>query len=323
MDKYDFREYLMTKFDFQASMYSEFQGGALKSRDWVAVHISGELTYDSSCNTKSIRCRIHPNPILYLIDSQFVFDGCRGANDRLLLYSLPEDTNAHIPVLGILNTLRVPPTRTSKIYSCSEPVVGSVFTDNGKVVKVSFTMANPERLIEFENSGRLGGLSVVDKNEDELFNIAKTMGRTVDMDDVEFVSNAHQRFERGTSMGLKHFHRKICIKRNVDGCDGYDVKAGDGYVISILNLDGVHPLWGSNVQMTPKPMRLVHQSDSESEFRGFNCRAMGPYGWVDFSGADYGLLVKHPGGKIEKCILYMYDRNTYIEYYDDITFVFE
>ena len=79
---------------------------------------------------------------------EFEFDACMGCNDRLLLYSLPKETNANIIVMAVLQNI-CHCTRNLKIYSATEPVVCSIFTSKGHLVKLSFTFANPERLLEF------------------------------------------------------------------------------------------------------------------------------------------------------------------------------
>lgn len=131
-----------------------------------------------------------------------------------------------------------------------------------------------------------------------------------------FHSTSHLRFESGQPVrGLQHCNRSVEIKPNVNGCSGYSIKAGDGYIVTIYNLDGNHPILGNNVQMTPKPMRIVQQNNDKIVLRGYPCKAMGPFGWIDFDGSDYGLTVHMDGNTINKCTLHMYDRNVDLEYY--------
>ena len=75
------------------------------------------------------------------------FDTCISLHDRLLMLSSPDETNADIMVVAMLKNI-IGTTCKIKKYADIEPVVGSIYTDNGHVVKMSFTMANPERLIE-------------------------------------------------------------------------------------------------------------------------------------------------------------------------------
>lgn len=126
----------------------------------------------------------------------------------------------------------------------------------------------------------------------------------------------HLRYENGRHVSGPHggAGRAVKVEPNVSGCEGYDIKAGDGYIVTVFNLDGNHPVWQNNVQMTPKPMRIISQSSDKIILRGYPTRAMSPFGWVDFNGADYGLTINLKNGQLENCILHMHDRNVDIEY---------
>ena len=71
-----------------------------------------------------------------------------------------------------------------------------------------------------------------------------------------FESHSHQRFEGGIpKLGAQTCNRTVKIEKNTNGCKGYQLTPGDGFIVSILNVDGNHPLWGDNYQMSPKPMK--------------------------------------------------------------------
>ena len=89
---------------------------------------------------------------------------------------------------------------------------------------------------------------------------------------------------------------------------------GKGYIVTIYNLDGVHPMWGNNVQMSPKPMEVVSQSNNKVELRGYPVLAMTPFGWMEVDQSDYGVTIYFDAEKVEKCVLHMFDRNTDIVY---------
>ena len=76
----------------------------------------------------------------------------------------------------------------------------------------------------------------------------------------------------------------------------------------------MHPVWQNNVQMAPKPMRVISQSDNKIVLRGYPLQAMSPFGWIDFDGQNYGLTIFFKNEQVEKCVLHMYDRNVEIEY---------
>lgn len=131
-----------------------------------------------------------------------------------------------------------------------------------------------------------------------------------------FNSTSHQRFENGIPVrGLQVCNRAIVVEENTDGCKGYQLVNGDGFIVSILNADGNHPLWGDNYQMSPKPMRVVQKNDDFVSLRGYMVLAQTPFGWDNFDMSDYGITLYAQDDEIVKCRLDMFDRNTYIEYY--------
>lgn len=134
--------------------------------------------------------------------------------------------------------------------------------------------------------------------------------------DFIFNSSDHIRYENGIHVAGPHggANRAIQVEPNINGCDGYNIQGGDGYIVTIYNLDGLHPIWQSNVQMTPKPMRIVSQTADKIVLRGYPVLAISPFGWVEFDGQDYGLTIYIENGEVKKCILHMYDRKIDLEY---------
>lgn len=124
-----------------------------------------------------------------------------------------------------------------------------------------------------------------------------------------FKSNCHQRYEGAyPKMGLQECLRTVSVVKNTNGCSGYLLQPGDGYIIKIFNDDAGKP------NMADKPMRVVRKTDTSVELRGYKVNAQTPFGWQEIDLADYGLLVHYENGKVCKCVLHMYDRNTFIEY---------
>lgn len=127
---------------------------------------------------------------------------------------------------------------------------------------------------------------------------------------IRYLSDAHQRFENGNRvMDYQHCGRLITVERNINGCSGYRLVNGDGYIVRIHNLDLDKP------QMSPKPMRLVNASNNKIELRGYPVQAITPFGWDNFDLSDYGLTLLLEENTIKQCTLHMFDRNTEIEYY--------
>ena len=125
---------------FKATRYEEYENGNLidSGNTDILVKLSPAVC--------GIKCLIGNNN-LYDKLSSCSFDRCMSLQDRLLLYVNPSSTNAHIPIITMLSAL-VDNTRDAYNFDPIEPVVGSIYTQDGQIVKMSFTMANPERLIE-------------------------------------------------------------------------------------------------------------------------------------------------------------------------------
>lgn len=134
-----------------------------------------------------------------------------------------------------------------------------------------------------------------------------------------FKSNDHLRYENGRQVSVAQtgVNRAIKVEPNINGCEGYNIKGGQGYIVTVYNLDGDHPLWRNNVQMSPKPMIIISQSTDKIVLRGYPIQAMSPFGWIDFNGKDYGLSIFLKNGDVYKCILHLHDRNVDIEYLKD------
>lgn len=124
-----------------------------------------------------------------------------------------------------------------------------------------------------------------------------------------FKSNCHQRYENGTPVkGLQECLRTVSVIKNTNGCPGYRLQPGIGYIVKIYNDDLGKP------NMSDKPMKVVRKTDSSVELRGFPIEAQTPFGWQEVDYRDYGLIVYYKNGQVEKCVLHMYDRNVRIEY---------
>lgn len=119
---------------------------------------------------------------------------------------------------------------------------------------------------------------------------------------LNFESSDHVRFENGKAASSHNLgcHRRIEFRKDIEG----DI----GYTVTVYNLDGVHPLWQNNIQMSPKKMKIVSVYDRIVELRGYGCDLLGN------SFEDYGILFLHNGYEIERVQLNMYDRNISIVY---------
>lgn len=119
---------------------------------------------------------------------------------------------------------------------------------------------------------------------------------------LEFDSTDHIRYQNGIDVSGHNYncHRKIVIEKNISG--------GEGYTVSIYNMDGIHPLWGNNVQMSPKRMKIVQNTDDFVELRGYGADQMG----ASFS--NYWITIEWIGTHITRVKLDMFDREVSILY---------
>lgn len=126
--------------------FEEYQDGELIKQGETNICITMEKeNVNYTYKGYVIKIQLLNNNIPTEIDSSFEFDICYRMGSRLLMLICPEDNDANEfkMAFGV--------TRRSKNYSKNEPWAGSIFTKNGRVAKVSFSLNNPQRLIEFYN----------------------------------------------------------------------------------------------------------------------------------------------------------------------------
>lgn len=128
---------------------------------------------------------------------------------------------------------------------------------------------------------------------------------------ISFESSDHIRFQNGVDVSGHNYgcHRRFVIEKNIEG--------GEGYTVTMYNLDGIHPLWKDNIQMAPKRMRITSISENIVELRGYgydeNALALGA-SLTDASFDSYGILLLIENAEIRRIQLNMYDRNISIVY---------
>lgn len=129
------------------------------------------------------------------------------------------------------------------------------------------------------------------------------------MEPFVFISDSHQRYQNGAEvMGLQQCTRTVRVEKNTNGCRGYKLNPGDGYIVKVYNDDLGKP------NMSDKPMRIVSRTADKVELRGFPIEAQTPFGWQEVDYRDYGFTVYYEKGKVVKCVLHMFDRNVDLEY---------
>ncbi len=119
---------------------------------------------------------------------------------------------------------------------------------------------------------------------------------------VSFDTSDHIRFHNGKDVSGHNYgcNRRFVIEKNIEG--------GEGYTVTMYNLDGLHPLWQNNIQMAPKRMRIVSVNDNIVEMRGYGVDMLGS------SFSDYGVVLLIDNRVISRIQLNMYDRNICIVY---------
>lgn len=125
----------------------------------------------------------------------------------------------------------------------------------------------------------------------------------------DYDSTCHQRYENGKPVrDLQICPRYIKIRKNTNGCSGYQLTNGDGYILTATNGETGKP------QFAPKPMRIVKFTDKEILLKGYTVSAQTPFGWQEIDLSDYGFSIIREKGSVKKCVLHLYDRNVDLEY---------
>ena len=126
-----------------------------------------------------------------------------------------------------------------------------------------------------------------------------------------FDSSDHMRFEDAQCVSEHNYgaHRRLVIEKNISG--------DRGYTVSILNLDGVHPVWQDNYIMSPKRMEITKVDSNIIELRGygFDEKAVALGAPIELASYEnYGIVIMIEEGGICRAQLNLYDRNMSIVY---------
>ena len=123
---------------------------------------------------------------------------------------------------------------------------------------------------------------------------------SIDLTDYKFLSDDHTRIENGRSTNVN----------NKGAWRGIRIKTTDNktFLVTIYNINENHPVWGNNIQMAEKRMKIVNENSEKIVLRGFGTDSMGA------SFADYGITLYKSNGNVSKITLHMHDRNIDIVY---------
>jgi hypothetical protein len=117
---------------------------------------------------------------------------------------------------------------------------------------------------------------------------------SIDLKDFKFLSDNHTRFENGRPTNAN----------NKGAWRGIRITSTDNrtFYVTMYNMNGNHPVWGNNIQMAEKQMKLIEESNGKIVLRGFGNDSMGG------SFADYGLTLHIANNSVFKIALHMHDR---------------
>lgn len=129
----------------------------------------------------------------------------------------------------------------------------------------------------------------------------KSTAPNFNIDNVKFDSSDHIRYENNKDVSGHNL--------NCNRCFTIEKQNNSVYIVTMYNLNGLHPFWRDNLQMAPKQMKIVKQDINSIELRGFGVDSMG--GKFE----DYGIVIHHNTNQINQIDLLLHDRNIKIEYY--------
>ena len=123
---------------------------------------------------------------------------------------------------------------------------------------------------------------------------------SIELSDFKFLSDDHTRIENG----------RPTTANNKGAWRGIRVKTSDNqtFYATMYNMNENHPVWGDNIQMAEKRMKVIEETNDKIILRGFGSDAMGA------SFADYGLTLHKSNNNVTKVTLHMHDRNIDIVY---------
>ena len=219
-------------------------------------------------------------------------------------------THPHSTILKSAGSILVTSDRiqylANNISGSNDPYVCHLFYENGRISYIRFGFMDPKSSPAFPMPIR-----IYEFHGDmvELDCASETKATKTEFKPFVFRSSCHQRYESIMPVkGLQHCLRTITVEKNINGCSGYMIKPGDGYIVKLFNNDIGQP------NMSDKPMRIKSISKDLVVLQGYLLKAKSPFGWVDIDYSEYGLDVHYRNGEIEKCVLHMYERDTFIEY---------
>lgn len=139
--------FLLERLDFTPNSFEVYQGGRLINRGLTSMKIKVRANNKSIVCNNNIQISIENNNLSNILDSTAFFDIVITLHDRFIALILPEQSNID-DIMFKTFKWAVSCTRDEKHFKEKEPLCMSIFTENGKVVKMNFKVYFPETLIE-------------------------------------------------------------------------------------------------------------------------------------------------------------------------------
>ena len=130
---------------------------------------------------------------------------------------------------------------------------------------------------------------------------------TIDISNVYFRSTDHKRYNSGIPTGVnnKGCNRAIEIKS--------DATVDNSYIVTLYNLDDVHPDWGDNIQIAPKRMKIIESSEAFITLRGFGSDPMLSSRPPQIQ-ENFGISIHLRSGEIDHISYYYHDRDVRLDF---------
>lgn len=142
-----FQVYLLEKLDFEPNTFEVYQGGEMVDCGPTSMKIRVRAVNRDSICQDNIWVTIEDNNLLDRLDSISSFDLVMTLHNRFIAIILPQQSNID-DVMFTAFRQAVNCTRDEKSFEDREPLCMCMFTENGRVVKMSFKVYSPETLIE-------------------------------------------------------------------------------------------------------------------------------------------------------------------------------
>ena len=165
---------------------------------------------------------------------------------------------------------------------------------------INLIQENEIEIVKFEHVQNIGyglvlamRLSILDES---------TASEILSKVKLRYHSSDHLRYENDIHVSGPHGG----AGRGVEITPNFKLK--EGYLVTVYNQDNLHPVWGDNIQMAPKQMKVINKTDNEIQLRGFGEDAMGN------TFEDYAVSIHFSNNEIDHMKLHMLDRGIVIKY---------